>query len=94
MEVLFDTAIHLGNFPEALLEYIREDQVWYDRLKAINHALSDGYPRPADRLAEVDPDARRLIAKALQLDPAKRPTVAQLLQDPWWESRKASVERK
>ncbi|KAI3404493.2 CMK2 [Candida oxycetoniae] len=37
----------------------------------------------ADYWRDVSKDARRFIIKALQFDPDKRPTAAELLKDPW-----------
>lgn len=37
----------------------------------------------ADYWRDVSKDARRFIIKALQFNPDKRPTAAQLLEDPW-----------
>lgn len=87
MQVLFQTASRLGNFPPGLLEHVQENKEWCCRLAAINQAFDTEIPREGwyDR-EDLDPDTHRFILRMLRLDPAERPTASVLLEDSWWES--------
>ncbi|KAK7757180.1 hypothetical protein SLS62_000729 [Diatrype stigma] len=37
------------------------------------------------RFPLLDPDTKRFLSRILNLDPAKRPTITEVLEDPWWK---------
>ncbi len=91
MEVLERMISYFGPLPLGLLEHVNEDEWCLAMMKLGGRFNNDNPRRPFSLWNEqsfrnLDADFKRLVAKMVDLDPAKRATVAELLEDPWWYS--------
>lgn len=80
---------YFGPVPLGLLEHVNEDD-WCLAMIQLNSSFSKDNPaKPFSRWNErsfpgLDFNFKGLVAKMMNLDPAKRATVDELLKDPWW----------
>jgi cyclin-dependent kinase 1 len=51
------------------------------------------WPTPKRPLAELDDESRRLVLSMVVMDPSRRPAVAEVLSDPWFDEVRAQMDR-
>ena len=78
---------YFGPAPLGLLEHINDDR-WCIALIDINRSFNGSNPAKPFSLwkgfPQLDTNTKRFIGRMLQLDPGKRATAAELLEDSWW----------
>ena len=91
IEVLERMMSYFGPVPEGLLEHINHNE-WCNALITLSASFDkENPPRPFALWDEqyfpyLDSDFKRLVDRMMNLDPSKRATVNDLLNDPWWYS--------
>lgn len=91
IEVLERMISYFGPVPEGLLEHINQDH-WCIALIQLSRSFNEANPaKPFSLWSEqgfqhLDSHFKRLVGRMMDLDPAKRATVNELLKDPWWYS--------
>ena len=77
-----------GPFPLDLAIHI-DDQMWYEVLVGVNKDVIEDsktwVPFFNLRPKVIAPKDKEFICRIMQLDPARRPTATQLLEDPWFQ---------
>lgn len=84
---------YFGPPPEGLLKVVGDGKAKY--LMKIweyicQNPVSDNDAGPFNqwdetRFPRLDPDTKRFLSRMLNLDPAQRPTMTEVLEDPWWK---------
>ncbi|KAL9026326.1 MAG: hypothetical protein Q9196_004994 [Gyalolechia fulgens] len=86
-EVLHRMISYFGPVPMGLLEHINDDG-WCIALIDINRSFNDSNPAKPFSMwkgfPQLDTSTKNFIGRMVELDPAKRATAAELLQDSWW----------
>ncbi|EPE24724.1 Protein kinase-like (PK-like) [Glarea lozoyensis ATCC 20868] len=85
--------VYFGPLPKGLLTHIK-DEVWVQKIKESAAALEEMGIGDDVRLAnwtqesqpDLDVDTKRFLSRMLNLDPARRARMEQILVDSWWSS--------
>ena len=91
IEVLKRMISYFGPLPLGLLEHVNQDE-WCLAMVQLRGSFNKDNPRQPFSLwseqsfQNLDSDFKRLVGKMMDLDPAKRATVKELLEDSWWYS--------
>lgn len=79
-----------GPLPPGLITHIN-DEYWGELLTALSQVVAEEDPSGRFELWEestfpnLDSEAKRVISRMTNLDPKKRATIDQMLEDPWWK---------
>ena len=90
-EVLKRMISYFGPVPLGLLKHVDQDE-WCTSMIRMNSTFNKSNPAMPFRLwneqgfPRLESDFKRLVSKMMDLDPAKRASVDELLEDPWWNS--------
>lgn len=82
----------ISNFGPVLLEHIDNDE-WCMALMTLNKSFNEDNPRRPfslwveEDLPHLDSNFKRFVGRMMNLDPAKRATMDEILHDPWWDKR-------
>lgn len=91
-EILVRHISYFGPLPEGLLQQV-DDKVWCSILQAasriaeevINDDPNMRFEQWPEELApNLTPGAKSMISKMMNLDPAARATINDVLENPWW----------
>lgn len=90
--VLIGLLQYFGPPPEGLLKHVgdKSADVLTNLWKAIQEDDKNEGLGPFDQwdestLPEFTPETKRFLSRMLNLDPAQRATIADILEDPWWK---------
>lgn len=87
--LLYKLLSMFGPVPPELIAHVNDDE-WREMLTAFSHDVAEEDPSmrlqqwDENFLPNLNPEAKRLIAKMTNLDPGARATMAQVMEDPWW----------
>lgn len=84
---------YFGPVPAELVAHIQDDD-WGKVMMVISDSTMDGGPVGPGRFTgwkekyypNLDSEAKRMLLRIFNLDPAKRPTIEEILEDPWWNT--------
>ncbi|EMR68768.1 putative serine threonine protein kinase protein [Eutypa lata UCREL1] len=90
--VLIGLLQYFGPPPEGLLKHVgnKSADVLTNLWQAIQEDDKNEGLGPFDQwdestLPEFTPETKRFLSRMLNLDPAQRATIADILEDPWWK---------
>lgn len=78
-----------GPLPQELVAHVN-DEIWGEKMKKISENIdSEGLnwrfeDWKEEEYPELDPDTKRIISSTTKLDPAKRPTMEEIMTESWW----------
>lgn len=80
-----------GPVPSGLVAHV-QDENWGKIMMAISESTADGGPAGPGRFAKweekdypnLDSEAKRMLLRMVNLDPSKRVTMEEILEDTWW----------
>lgn len=87
--ILYKLISIFGPLPPELSKHV-DDEYWGELLTALSQVVADEDPSGLfEQWAEnvfpnLDPETKRVISRMTNLDPKKRATMDQILEDPWW----------
>lgn len=87
--LLYKLLATFGPAPPGLIKHIDHEEAAHF-LTEISEAVSAGVPdKPfaqwtESELPNLDAEAKRMILRMTNLDPAKRATMERIMEDPWW----------
>jgi hypothetical protein len=87
--MLFKLLSAFGPLPDALVEHVNDEEAGA-LLKDLWQAITeDGSIEPFEQWSEkmltnLDNEAKRLILRMTNLDPAKRASMSDIVMDPYW----------
>jgi len=81
-----------GPVPSGLVTHVHEDAYWGELLTAFSAVVAE--EDPSVRFAQweekdfphLDLETKRMLLRMMDLDPKKRVTMGQIMEDPWWEN--------
>lgn len=91
-EVLVRHFLYFGPLPEGLLKQVN-DEAWCNALRIaaeMSEAVASNDPGvrfeqwPEDLAPNLSPEAKGMISRMTNLDPAARATIDEILEHPWW----------
>ncbi|KAL6240886.1 hypothetical protein RBB50_012145 [Rhinocladiella similis] len=88
--ILYKLLSMFGPLPPGLITHIN-DEYWGELLTALSQVVAEEDPSGRFELWEestfpnLDSEAKRVISRMTNLDPKKRATIDQMLEDPWWK---------
>ncbi|KAM5489202.1 hypothetical protein MaudMau93_003699 [Microsporum audouinii] len=93
LEVMGRLISYFGPVPAELVAHIQDDD-WGKVMMVISDSTMDGGPVGPGRFIgwkekdypNLDSEAKRMLLRIFNLDPAKRPTIEEILEDPWWNT--------
>ena len=88
--ILYKLLSIFGPLPPELITHVN-DEYWGELLMALSQVVAD--EDPSDHFEQweenvspnLDPETKRVISRMMKLDPKKRATMDQILEDPWWK---------
>lgn len=88
--ILYKLLSFFGPAPPELITHV-DDKFWGELLTLLSEVVAD--EGPSERFEQwkendfpnLDPEAKRLISRMTNLDPKKRGTMDEILEDPWWK---------
>lgn len=90
--VLIALLQYFGPPPEGLLKHVGDESanMLTNLWDAIQEDKEDKGLGPFDlwdetTLPRLDPELKRFLSRMLNLDPTQRPTITEILEDPWWK---------
>ena len=89
MEILGRLILLFGPLPPGLVTHIN-DREWGNLLTQFSQLMADQSPDQhfeqwdEKDFRNLDPDTKRVISRMMNLDPARRATMDEVLKDPWW----------
>jgi serine/threonine protein kinase len=88
--ILYKLLSIFGPLPQELITHVN-DEYWAELLTALSQAAADEDPGAhfeqwdENTFPNLDAEAKRVISRMTNLDPKKRATMDQILEDPWWK---------
>jgi hypothetical protein len=89
-EVLTRMLLFFGPLPQGLLKQI-DDEMWEGLLMGLSQMVEEGRDSgmhfehwEEQDFPNLDAETKRVLSRMLNLDPAERADVDEVLQDSWW----------
>ena len=88
--ILYKLLSMFGPLPPELITHVN-DVYWGELLTALSQVIADEDPSEHFKQWEehlfpnLNTETKRLILRMMNLDPKKRATIDQVLEDPWWK---------
>ncbi len=88
--ILYKLLSIFGPLPPELITHV-DDEYWGELLTALSQAVADEDPSglfeqwEENVFPNLDPETKRVVSRMTNLDPKKRATMDQILEDPWWK---------
>lgn len=88
--ILYKLLSIFGPLPPGLITHV-DDEYWGELLRTLSLVVAGEDPSghfeqwEENVLPNLDSEAKRVISRMTNLDPKKRATMDQILQDPWWK---------
>lgn len=88
--ILYKLLSIFGPLPRELITHVN-DEYWGELLKALSQVVAGEDPSgrfeqwQENLFPNLDPETKRVISRMTNLDPKKRATMDQILEDPWWK---------
>ena len=88
--ILYKLLSTFGPFSQELIRHVN-DEYWGELLEALSRIVEDEDPSwrfeqwEESTFPNLDPETKRVISRMTNLDPKKRATMDQVLEDSWWK---------
>jgi serine/threonine protein kinase len=87
--ILYKLLSIFGPLPPELITHVN-DEYWGELLTALSQVIANEDPKKhfehweEKNLPNLNSETKRVILRMTNLDPKKRATIDQILEDPWW----------
>ena len=89
--ILYKLLSMFGPVPPELIAHVN-DEYWGELLTALSQVVADEDPSvrfeqwEENVFPNLNPETKRVISRMTNLDPKKRASMEEIMEDPWWKS--------